>query len=39
MAQAKFCSYCGQRLAIPCPSCETLNAPDALLLPQLRREP
>ena len=30
MAQAKFCSYCGQRLAIPCPSCETLNAPDAL---------
>lgn len=28
--QAKFCSYCGERLAIPCPSCETLNASDAL---------
>ena len=30
VAQAKFCSYCGERLAIPCPTCETLNAPDAL---------
>ncbi len=28
--QAKFCSYCGERLALPCTSCGVLNPPDGL---------
>ena len=28
--QAKFCSYCGYRVAVECPSCGVLNQTDAL---------
>ena len=28
--QAKFCGYCGERVAVACSSCETLNPPDGL---------
>lgn len=28
--QAKFCSYCGYRMAMACPSCGTLNQTEAL---------
>lgn len=35
--QAKFCSYCGERLVFPCPFCETLNAPDALFCQECGR--
>ena len=28
--QAKFCSYCGEQLAAPCPACGGINPPDGL---------
>ena len=28
--QAKFCNYCGARVAVVCPSCQTFNAADSL---------
>ena len=28
--QAKFCSYCGEQIALECPSCKALNPPDGL---------
>lgn len=28
--QASFCNYCGERVAVACPSCERLNPPDSV---------